>query len=78
MTLVVDQGRPVSLESGLADERQALAYLSSKTFQQCVRGDLTLQQAHQRGELATEGNLSNRDLLGALGAVARNGVPQDA
>jgi hypothetical protein len=51
--------------------------LNSNTFQRCVRGEQTVHQAHQRGQLVAEGDqLSGSALLGVLDMVTDNGVYQ--
>lgn len=79
-TLVADGGRPMAAECGLADKYQALVYLNSNTFHRCVRGDLSVQQAYQQGQLVTEGNqFSESAILEILGgAFAGSGVLQTA
>src|SRR5262249_13020611 len=79
-TVTIEGGRPVSAECGMADGRHGLVYLNSYTFQRCVHGDLTVREAHRRGQLVMEGNpFSEAEMLGALEAiVAGNAVLQTA
>ncbi len=78
-TLVVDGGRVVERQWGLTGERQALMYLNSNTFQRCVRGELTVEQARERGLLNLEGPLqqNSTDLLNLLQAVTCNGTARE-
>ncbi len=69
-TLLVDDGRPVAAEAGLLAGYHALLYLNSNTFQQCVRRELTAQQAAIEGRVTAEGNhLSRSQLLSVLQAI---------
>jgi hypothetical protein len=56
-TLAVEEGRPVAAECGISDSQQASIYVSSRTWGQLSRGEATLEQAVERGELTVEGNL---------------------
>ena len=71
-TLVVDGGQPVAAQFGLADDRHALMSMNSKTFQRFVRGELSVEQAHEHGQLTLEGSqLSSKGgMLNMLQAVA--------
>jgi hypothetical protein len=71
-TLVVDGGQPVAAQFGLADNRHALMSMNSKTFQRFVRGELSVEQAHEHGQLTLEGSqLSSKGgMLNMLQAVA--------
>jgi thioester reductase-like protein len=79
-TLLVDEGRPLAAEYGLADKRHGLVYLNSNTFRRCACGELSLHQAHQRGQLVVEGDqISDGEALGSLQATfTGNGVLQTA
>jgi nucleoside-diphosphate-sugar epimerase len=69
-TLVMDDGRPRAAEPGLAEDRNGLLYLSSRTYQQVAQGQLTPEQAFRRGLLVSEANhLSGGRLLATLSAV---------
>jgi nucleoside-diphosphate-sugar epimerase len=78
-TLLVDSGRPVAAEVGLADRPRALLYLNSNTYARCVRGELTAREATQLGYVVTEGDSLSRDrLLEAFAAVVGRNGPSDA
>ncbi|HLA84287.1 MAG TPA: SDR family oxidoreductase [Thermoguttaceae bacterium] len=72
-TVAVDGRTPVAAEVGLTTNLNALVYLNSKTFEQCVRGQCTPQTAAERGLLTTESNgPSTEELLTVLSALASN------
>lgn len=74
-TLLVDGTRPVAAEPGLAANLQALVYLNSTTYQHCVRGRLTAQQAGRLGHVAAEGNhLARPQLWEVLQATVGRGT----
>ncbi len=79
-TLAAEEGRPVAAESGLADDPDGLVYLNSPTFHRCAVGELSLPDAHQRGQLVIEGNgRSANEVLGLLESTfAGIGVLQTA
>jgi thioester reductase-like protein len=69
-TLAVQSGRPIAAQHGLAEERHAVIYLNSRTYERCVRGELTVDEAHHRGQLALETDQVPRDeVLGIFGSV---------
>jgi thioester reductase-like protein len=78
-TLAVQQGRAVAAQCGLAQERHAVLYLNSRTYERCVRGELTVDEAHDRGQLALEADQVPRDeVLGIFGSVIEPHNPHSA
>ncbi|MBN1588369.1 MAG: SDR family oxidoreductase [Pirellulales bacterium] len=70
-TLAVDGSHVIAVEMGLAADREALLYLNSKTFEQCIRGQLAPEEAARRGLLASEtGSLTVERLLGVFSGMA--------
>lgn len=63
-TLVVENGRPLRAQHGLSGRWAALLNLNSRTFERLSRSELSVEQAHQRGQLAVESS-------GPAGAGAR-------
>lgn len=78
-TLVVDEDRPVAAEVGLRSDQETLLYLNTKTFEQCVRGQLDPKGAARLGRLTIEGNhLPSGQTLSVLEAVTAAGVRDDS
>jgi thioester reductase-like protein len=78
-TLTVQGGRPVAAQHGLAKERHAVLYLNSRTYERCARGELTVDEAHDRGQLALEAEQVPRDeVLGIFGSVIEHQNHQSA
>ncbi len=70
-TLAVEGGRPVSAEFGLSTDRHALIYLNSTTYERMVRGELSVDQARDRGQVVIEADdVPRTDVLGVLGRLA--------
>jgi thioester reductase-like protein len=71
-TVVVDGGQPVAAQFGLSEHRQALMSMNSRTFQRLVQGELSVEQAHEHGQLTLESSTdsSQGGVLNMLQSVA--------
>jgi thioester reductase-like protein len=66
-TLIVDDGRPVVIEQGLTGRTHELIYLNSHSFRRCALGELSVDEAWQRGQLVIESERSTaNEVLGVL------------
>lgn len=76
--LFVDDGHVVAADQGVSSQATAVYHLTSKTFHQLARRQLTVQQAIRKGQVRIEGNGMAADRLEAVLEAAATTVVEHA